>query len=211
MVVSKVRNIKNKEIQSGVACIPIIDDKKILRGELYPVTINYHDEIPDCISLFSNWRKENPTLSPSVFQITDERTEAWMKKAVIENDNRIIFMVRDNEGEFLGHIGFAGFRFDTKTAEVDSVLRGVKGKTPRIMEFALLSLVEWGKKELGLEHIDLEVISDNYHAINFYKRCGFVEDQLIPLKKVILQDEVKWVACQELKNAEKYYLHMILC
>jgi len=63
---------------------------------------------------------------------------------------------------------------------------------------------------LDLQAVDLEVWSQNEHAIHFYKRCGFAEDRLIPLRKVQEASEVKWIADDSLTDGvENYYLHMV--
>ena len=65
----------------------------------------------------------------------------------------------------------------------------------------------YGKAELGLRRIGLEVLWDNDHAIAFYMRCGFLRQGLIPLERQEVQGETRWgVGCAE--KAEKYYLHM---
>lgn len=202
---------KRKNPEDYLVLIPIFDKMQNTIGFLRPVTADYRTTTPACVELFSRWREENPTLSLARFQVTNERTERWLDRLVVENDNRIIFLIQDSAGEYIGHIGFAGFRYEKRAAEVDSVLRGKKGVHPRMMEWAMDALICWGKRELGLEHIDLEVYSANEHAIQFYKRCGFCEGHLIPLRRVELSDEVKWVPCDDEHSAEKYYLHMVLC
>jgi RimJ/RimL family protein N-acetyltransferase len=73
------------------------------------------------------------------------------------------------------------------------------------------SMINWGKNILKLKEITLKVFYDNTHAINFYERCGFTKNILIPLVKVVLPDEEKWEISNDLtmQNAERYYLKMI--
>ena len=53
---------------------------------------------------------------------------------------------------------------------------------------------------------------DNAGGISYYKRCGFKEEELIPLKRVEAQGEITWVPWESTPDrAEKYYLHMRLC
>lgn len=202
---------KRKKKTDYLIMIPILDDEMQIMGFLRPITADYHATIPGCVQSFSKWRKENPSLSPARFVVTDERTDGWLKRLVIENNNRITFMIQDLNGINVGHIGFAGFRYDSQTAEVDSVLKGVKAGYPRMMEYALKALIQWGRDVLKIPHFDLEVIWNNDHAIRFYERCGFEKDYLIPLEKEELPDETRWVVCKEPKeNAEMYYQHMTL-
>lgn len=201
---------KRKQETDYLILIPILNDENKTVGYLHPVTKDYKQRIENCVSLFSQWRKENPTLSPARFEITDERTDNWLKKVVVDNDNRILFIVQDTIGTSIGHIGFASFRYDTQTAEVDSVLKGVKTGYPCFMEYAMKALLKWGKEVLEIEHFDLEVIWDNDHAIRFYERCGFEKDHLIALEKEELSDEIRWVVSKDQNvKAEMYYQHMI--
>ncbi len=200
---------KRKSETDMLILVPILDNQGKTVGFLRPVTADYKVSIPNCVSLFSNWRKENPAISAARFEITDERTDTWLQKLIIHNDNRILFMVQDVSGKNIGHIGFAGFRDDIATAEVDSVLKGVKTGYPRFMEFAMYALLKWGREVMALKNFDLEVLWNNTHAIAFYERCGFVKDYLIPLERIELPDETKWVVNESLKDtAELYYQHM---
>lgn len=204
---------KMKSQQRLLYLIPIRDDSEVVVGYLRPVIADFETAMPDCVALFSSWRAENPSLSPARFPITCDRTRNWLQKLVIDNDNRIVFMVQSVNGVYVGHIGLAAFDDAHSAAEIDSVLKGTKTGYPRMMEYALRALVDWGKRALGLCHITLEVLWDNQHAIEYYKRCGFSEETLIPLEKEMFDDEIKWHPCADLKrrDAEKYYLCMRLC
>ena len=192
--------------------IPILNGQNAKVGFLRAVTADYKEAVPGCVELFARWRKENPTISPSQFVITNERTEKWLNDLVINNNNRIIFLIQDLKDRYIGHIGFAGFRYEQKTAEVDSVLRGEKNVDPGMMQYAMAALLQWGRERLLLEHFDLEVLSDNAHAVSFYERCGFIKDKLIPLVKVETSDEVRWIPSDKpVPNADKYYLRMVFC
>lgn len=91
------------------------------------------------------------------------------------------------------------------------VVRGEKNVYPGLMEFAMRSLIRWGKTELDLEHIDLVVLPNNAHGITFYERCGFKKDGIIPLIKVERDNEISWIRSQEpIPEPEYYFLHMSL-
>jgi RimJ/RimL family protein N-acetyltransferase len=210
-LIAFLNRYKRKNPADPLVLVPILGMNNKLHGFLRPVTADFRETIPECVYLFSKWRRENPSLSPARFEVTDERTEGWLQRLVVDNDQRFLFMVQTPMGKNVGHIGFASFRYEEKAAEVDSVLKGEKSGNPRLMEYALASLVRWGKEALHLEHIDLEVLSDNQHAISFYQRCGFQDDALIPLEKIEADGEIKWRANEALAGkAKKYYLHMKL-
>jgi RimJ/RimL family protein N-acetyltransferase len=202
---------KCKSIEDYLICLPVYDESNNIVAYLRPITSNYLETIPNCVKLMSRWRVENPTIGTGVFTVTNERTKCWLDNLVVNNSNRIVFLIVDFTGTYLGHIGYAAFQYDIQTAEIDSVLRGEKDVIPGLMKFCMNTMIKWGKQVLMLKEITLKVFSDNIHAVEFYERCGFAKDILIPLVKVILPDEEKWEISPDdgLKKAERYYLKMI--
>jgi len=206
-IVQTLNRYKRMQGDDPLLLITVTDGEKRRIGVLRPITADFRTAIPECAMLLSRWRLQNPTLSPTRFTITAERTEKWLDSLVIGNPDRVLFLVQDSDGNCIGHMGFAGFDFDQKSAAVDLVVRGEQGGAPGLMGYALHALIRWGKAELGLRRIGLEVLWDNDHAIAFYMRCGFLRQGLIPLERQEVQGETRWgVGCAE--KAEKYYLHM---
>lgn len=211
-VIDKINRYKRKCNSDNLVLIPILDDSKNTLGFLRPITSDFKLTIKNCVELLSRWRAENPTLSPTQFQVTNVGTEHWIRNLVIQNDQRILFMVQDIENNYIGHMGFADFCYERQSAEVDLVVRGEMVAARGLMKHAIGALVRWGKKELELKHISLDVLWDNEHAISFYERCGFQRGELIPLTRRETNGEIQWVPHRGAHfEAEKYYLHMILC
>lgn len=211
-VTEKLNHYKRKQTSDKLVLIPVLDANERTVGFLRPITADFKTTIAGCVELLSDWRAENPTLSPTRFHITLEGTERWITNLVVNNDQRILFMVQDMADDYIGHMGFAGFNYAIKAAEVDLVVRGKKDTARGMMEYAVRALVRWGTEELGLEHISLDVLWDNVHAISFYERCGFQRGELIPLMKEEHQGEIRWIPHRGAQfEAEKYYLHMTLC
>lgn len=202
---------KRKRAKDTLILVPILDSAENTVGFLRPVTADFNTTIPDCVELLDRWRADNPTLSPSRFPITHERTRRWIRDAIIDNDKRILFMLQELDGRRIGHIGFTNIDAGRRSAEVDMVLRGEQTNIPGFMRNAMSALIRWGKQELLLEHIDLVVLPDNEHVISFYHRCGFRDDGIVPLIRVEENNEISWVRCKETAAApEFYFLHMIL-
>lgn len=211
-VVEKIDHYKRKCNSDNLMLIPILNAGQSTIGFLHPITVDFKLTIKNCVELLSRWRAENPTLSPTQFQVTNAGTERWIQDLVVQNDQRILFMVQDIENNYIGHMGFANFCYERQSAEVDLVVRGERDIARGLMKHALEALVRWGKKELGLKHISLDVLWDNEHAISFYEQCGFHRSQLIPLTKRETDREIQWVPHRGAQfEAEKYYLHMTLC
>lgn len=157
----KLNQYKRKRNSDNLILLPILDADKNTVGFLRPITADFKATINRCVELLSRWRAENPTLSPTRFHVTAEGTERWINNLVVDNDQRILFMVQDLRENYIGHMGFTGFDCAAQSAEVDLVVRGEKNVALGLMEYAVQALVRWGKRELGLRHISLDVLWDN--------------------------------------------------
>jgi RimJ/RimL family protein N-acetyltransferase len=202
---------KRKNKSDYLICLPVFNSDENIVAYLKPITADYIDTIPDCVEIMSKWRIENPMIGTGTFTVTHERTKRWLDNFVINNSDRIIFLTMDFNGNYIGHIGYAAFDYASRSAEIDSVLRGEKEVIPGLMQFCMSVMIKWGKEVMKLNQITLKVFADNTHAISFYERCGFKKDILIPLVKNILPDEEKWEISKDanITNAERYYLKMV--
>ena len=211
-VIDMLNQYKRKQAESYLILIPILDGGGSTIGFLRPITADFRTTMADCVELLDQWRIENPCMSPSRFPITHERTERWIIDSIINNDKRILFLIQSLANRYIGHMGFTNICPEQCSAEIDLVVKGQKDTPYGFMTCAMNAMVQWGKRELRLEHIAVVVLWDNACGISYYKRCGFNEEELIPLKRVEAQDEITWVPCESTPDrAEKYYLHMRLC
>ncbi len=201
---------KCKEKFDILHLLPVYNSEEKLIAYLRPITADFRDTIKDCAELMGRWRAENPSISASTFEITTERTEKWLDNLIIGRDDRLLFMIQTLDGRYLGHVGYSNFRYEEKTAEIDSILRGIKDEYPGIMTFALRTLLWWGKEVAQLEHIELTTGPDNFKAQELYKRCGFIIKKKKAMIKVIKDDEVRWddAPDPDMPNAEAYSLVM---
>lgn len=190
--------------------LPVYDDTGELKAYLRPITANYRSAIKDCALLMGNWRAENPSISYSVFDITVERTEKWLDKLVIGRDDRLLFMIMTLDGQYIGHVGYSSFNYAARTAEIDSILRGVHGVYPGIMTFAIRTLIWWGINVIMLKNIELSTGIDNSRAQDLYRRCGFELKSKKALVKTVLKDEVRWDPAEDpdMPDAERYAVVM---
>jgi len=195
----KIKDALNLVAQFKQASNPnliILNDKKEEIAKLEPV-----QETQDHIQLISEWRKTHYDAYPTQFPVTLSGTKIWLKKQLLLNPERIIFMIKTSEDQIIGHIGLTsigvgGFGFSEDSCEIDSVVRGrteIKG----LMQYSLLALCNWAQHSLNLKSIYLRVFSDNSHAIKFYEKCGFTTVGEIPLKKVVEGDVTQFIAIEK--------------
>ena len=189
--------------------IPIYNNG-VLVGFLKPVTYLYKIIKPHYINLICQWREENEIGFANKFHGTHNKTENWIDNMLLPREDRILFMVHTLENVPVGHLGFSSFNFETRSCEVDNVVRGVKGVNKGIMSAAMNTLIEWGKQNLDLQKIYLRVLADNPHAIKFYQKLGFEEVERIPLYKRETKDLIEWVEDEEFKKRKPARFHICM-
>jgi RimJ/RimL family protein N-acetyltransferase len=203
---------KSKNLFTPLKCIPIWNQNMVFQGYLRPVTQDYRITVPDCAVLLTKWRNENADMSPDPFAATTESTQRWLDHAVLEREDRILFLILSSNGTKVGQIGFSSLDEKAKSMEIDAVIRGEKGICPGMMSYALNSLIRWGFSTLKMEKITLRVLSSNLHAIQFYKRNLFFKTGDIPLYQTIGSPREQWTAERQNADqmAEKFYTRMQL-
>jgi RimJ/RimL family protein N-acetyltransferase len=211
-LIQTLNDYKCKSSFTPLNCIPIWDQNMIFQGYLRPVTQDYRVTIPDCASLLAQWRNENAEMSPDPFVATTESTEKWLDHAVLEREDRILFLILSTDGTKVGHIGFSTMDEKAHGMEIDAVIRGEKSGYPDIMTHAMKSLIRWGLDTLKIEKITLRVLSGNTHAIQFYKKNFFFKTGDIPLYQTIGSPREQWTAERQNADqmAEKFYTKMQL-
>ncbi|MFM2015886.1 MAG: hypothetical protein RIQ51_1376 [Bacteroidota bacterium] len=153
-----------------------IDD----HGYLLPLS-RAHLGDDELLQKITDWRNANVTVYPTQFVATLESTKAWVKDRLLDVPDRILFLVTDNAGQVIGHLGFNGCINQERYFEIDNVVRGLPNVNPGLFSKAIHSLIEWARKTVNLEGFFLRVMEDNDKAIKFYQRNSFVEEIRIPL------------------------------
>lgn len=177
-------------------------------GALFP--INYsHMQDDFLISLLTKWREENAFAYPTKFKVTVDGTKKWLKEQVLDNPSRILFLVVDKQGKWIGHVGLADCLNDERSIMLDNILRGEKERAPGLMSEAVIELADWARRMFLPVKIYLKVLDNNSHAINFYKRLGFIDSRRIPLERQEREGGYTYVETDSL-NADRYFNEMIL-
>jgi len=140
---------------------------------------------------FSRWRKKHEFWFQAQFPVDDERTIVWLQKRVLDVPDRVLFLI-EIEGAFVGHVGLFRYDENSRSIDIDNIVRGEEGHKG-IMQEALQLLMEWGKKELGVKTFTLQTTSDNEKALALYRRLGFTETKRIPLTYRQTEEGGEWV------------------
>lgn len=138
-------------------------------GYLRPISADLvHDS--ELVLRLATWRIRHEYAYPSRGGITPESTSQWLTSAVVENPQRLLFLVTDQQLRPLGHLGLVISEDDG--LEIDNVLRG-EDAVPGIMGAAMVALESWAVAELDAERLTLRVLASNPHAVDFYERLGY--------------------------------------
>jgi len=125
-------------------------------------------------------------------------TKRWLRVAVLERKDRILFLVVDREGVRHGHLGL--WMRDPETLELDNVIKSPANGVKGLMSSASQAIGRWANEFLGARQLSLRVASDNLHARNFYSTLGFRETDRLPFvsedsdSEAVLDEElVHWI------------------
>jgi len=176
-------------------------------GILRPVPTSPERLNGDDVRVLTEWRNRYVRSFLTEFQATEERTAKWLTEVVGPDPTRILFMLDDANGRTIGYLGLAFIDWDACTGEADAIVRGVSG-TPGLMTNALLTLLGWAHRELGLTvGLNVRVRSDNPRAVDFYSRLA-IETRRVPLREIAEPGMKRWIEDESLtaSSAELIYL-----
>ena len=145
----------------------------------------------DDVCVLTEWRNRFVRSFLTEFEATEERTKAWLTEVVGPDPTRFLFMLDDVHGRTIGYLGLAFIDWEERTGEADAIVRGVD-ELPGIMTKALLALLRWAHRDLGLtKALNVRVRSDN-PAVNFYLKLG-AETRRVPLREIRETGMTRWV------------------
>ena len=178
-------------------------------GYLMPVC-EFHTTDDALIAKLAKWRDENSFAYPTRFPVTIEGTKKWLRSRVLDVKDRFLFLVLDKHANAIGHVGLANAFNDLDEVEIDNILRGEKQLEPGLMTLAMQTLLKWTQDTLSPRSIILDVFSDNQHAISFYHKLGFVDENLQPLKRVQVGETINYISlsAEDHQPADAYFLKM---
>jgi perosamine synthetase len=185
------------------------DGKKA--GRLRPVTTDSLRKGEE-VRLLAEWRDAAQEWFPSQFKVTVEGTRNWLDRQVLQQEDRILFMVETKAGVPVGHVGLVRFNCEERFCELDNIVRGNARLFKGAMTLACAALTEWAFETLGMKKLYLRVFADNERAIALYQRLGFREIQRVPLMRLEEGEVVKWeqVIGEPYHEAERYFVTMKL-
>ena len=129
-----------------------------------------------------DWRETFNYVYPTRFKVTPEGTARWLKLGVIENDDRLLLLVQNNAGDYIGHIGL--LRIGPNKYELDNLIKDVD-KSPlniKLMTAAIYEIENFAVKEFGITELELRTLGTNLTAQKYLSKLGYVEFNRYGLK-----------------------------
>ena len=116
------------------------------------------------------------------------KTKKWLKNNVIKSTNRILFILYNNNYDFLGHIGLANK--SSKSIEIDNVIKDLDNKKNIDFSKVIKKLIQWIQNTLFITSIYVRVNEKNKRAIKFYKKNNFKLSQKKNLMNKNISDHI---------------------
>jgi RimJ/RimL family protein N-acetyltransferase len=193
---------KLKEIKN-LGCV---DFMKIKHGGKYAI-LKLVDESDETVNLLCSWRKKYRNMFATDFKISEEKTRKWIKTGVLENPEKIVFMIYvDNKK--IGIISSAKYDKKTNSAILDTMMKDPTYNFPGLMTIIEKVYLRWMFDGLKLSKITGFLFSDNKRMMNIHKKCGWVIIKVVPVERKKTKDGTKWEEIESKSNdkhVERYF------
>lgn len=115
-------------------------------------------------------------LSNEAFNDDDSDEDSEVSRAVCDNPERMAYLAINAEGEALGEVGVA---FESENGEKQSYIYGLcvkqNARCKGLGRALLCKGLELSFADKAVVRAKLDVETNNLHALNLYKSCGFLE------------------------------------
>lgn len=171
------------------------------------VILKLVDESDETVNLLYSWRKKYRDMFATDFQMNEEKTRKWIKKDILENPERILFMIYFNNKK-IGNIGTAVYDKTTNSARLDNMMKDPSCNYPGIMTVVEKVYLRWMFEGLKLSKITGFLFSDNKKMMNIHKKCGWITIDVVPVEQKKMEDGTKWEEKKSKSNdkpVERYF------
>jgi len=185
-------NIENKivSIFFGNNFQRSIDFLKIKFG-LDEIILKLVDTSDETVNLLYNLRKKYRKMFATDFEMTEEKTRNWIKKLILGNPERILFIIYFNNKK-IGCIGNGGYDKKNNSSRLDNMMKDPLRNLPGAMTIVEKVYLKWMFDDLKLSKITGFLFSDNSRMIKLHKKCGWITTDVVPIKKISTGKEIRW-------------------
>ena len=128
----QIKKIKN---MGTVDCIRFKYQNKL-------VTLRLVDDSNETINLLTKWRKSNQFMFGTNFEMSEKRTQGWIKKNLEENSDWILFMI-NIDGIKYGNIGTDLYQEEENSAILDNIMKDSSINYPGLMTMVEKIYLRW--------------------------------------------------------------------
>jgi len=154
----------------------------------------------------SEWRNSFINIYPDSRTSTIESTQKWIDVHLVNNENRILFLVIDEFGQRYGHLGI--WIRESGVLELDNVLKAPSVNLKGLFSAAVNTLEQWINELVNLPKISLRVLRSNIHAKNFYEKNDYeVVEELFMIWEIDSSGN-KFLVSAEEENSNESWLVM---
>ncbi len=171
------------------------------------ISLSVIDDSDETAQLCLEWRNMFWKGYDTKFKGTMQRTKKWIVEQILNNPERIAFMILVDEQK-IGHFGITDFTEDDNSVWFENGIRGVRKSLPGLMEAVERKLITWLFEDVKLSKIKLRLFSDNVKPINLHERCGFLTIDSIPIKRIFTEEGWEWEKMKlesDEEFGERYY------
>ncbi|MDL2263824.1 hypothetical protein LJC31_04130 [Synergistaceae bacterium OttesenSCG-928-I11] len=142
------------------------------------------------IETMAEWHTAYRGFFLTQFVVTPENKRDWLKRSVLGNDLKMLFLMETPDGRVVGQDGFT--IEEGGVFSLDGTMRWGRGAHPEFFRRDILERVAIGYYLLGSERCVAEVFSDNSLAADNLLELGFEIDDEIPLSVCCEGDVIKY-------------------
>jgi len=172
----------------------------------YTISLKLVDTSDETIELLYNLRKMYRDMFATDFEMTPEKTRNWIKKLILESQDRILFLILvDNKK--IGCIGHGGYNEKENSSQLDNMMKDPSCNISGIMTIVEKVYLKWMFEFFELSKITGYLFSDNEKMMRVHLECGWKLIDKVPIKKKIENECSVWEICKESSNEkiERYF------
>ena len=193
---------KLKEIKN-LGCVDFMKIKHAGKDAILKLV----DESDETVKLLCDWREKYRNMFATDFKISEEKTRIWIKEGVLENPEKIVFMIYvDNKK--VGIISTAEYDEKTNSAMLDTMIKDPTYNLPGLMTVVEKVYLRWMFEGLKLSKITGFLFSDNKKMMNIHKKCGWVTIDVVPVEQKKTEEGTRWEEIKSKSNnkpVERYF------
>ena len=177
---------------------------KFSLGEIILKLVDTSDET---VSLLYNLRKKYRKMFATDFEMTEDKTRNWINNLILGNPERILFIIYF-DGKKIGCIGNGGYDKKNNSSRLDNMMKDPLYDLPGVMTIVEKVYLKWMFDDLRLSKITGFLFSDNSRMIKIHKKCGWINVDVVPIKKNFTGEETRWEEItikQNNENVERYF------